>query len=1187
MSGQQWRKTLWHLRHGGLGGLRNFKHRTRNESAHMHGRDEGALTSPEADRPDLSVIVPAYNVSDFIEGCLRSILQQAGVSLEVIVVDDGSTDDTAERVQKLSESYDRLILLRSDNSGPADARNRGVNRAVGVFIAFADADDEVLPGAYAAMVDSLRRTGSDIATGSYVRQGATGRSRPKLTARVHERSRLAVRLDDMPELLAEPVLWNKTYRREFWNRHVGEMNSFANYEDQEPVYRAFVSAAAIDVLTTDVYAWRLADGRDTRSKRKGRHTDLRARLRVIEALDTVLEHASEPVRDRAYAIWMGTDLAMHAAFLDTANKKFRETLTSAASRMKKAMPRRSWNLIPAQDRLFMWVIAAGRLDDIEEILGTRAEETTAVPLEFVEGRWMVALSFVPRLSTHIPTRLLRAHPVDFLPRFIIRNAQWCNEHEIELQGCAYVPGIDPADVKVNIRGVMDGAIAMDEPVERANDNRIDLEVGDPWRSYKTGGFRVRVNLSGVNDLSPRGIDISGHLMTHGLHLQTAATSTAVIGLIAPSPVIDGERVTVVANEHDQLSIRPVMMPPEPILAKNVTSRGEDITVTLTGDVEVERIDLQCSGHIIVMTAQGRSIFNASLPKLPERYATAGERVWSLSATTAHGRTAPVYYHSFDYLLPDTGRVRPAPHTEGAVKLSQRYRRVSITGASSDRDRLMLTGRIDPPEKLSVVLRSSNQTIVPVETSLHADGGFTAVYDLTAVGPEGGAVASMSGGYHVRYGTSPETAESWARVAGKLAIRPVDCFTEWNTFRAEGRSTGAVAITASPPWTSQERTKYGRFALRNRDWGPLTNGIVFESYNGKTTNDNPRALFDLIRAERDDIPLYWSIRDRRVDVPSGGIPVVEGTAEWHKALATSRVWINNNNFPYYVRKRLGQFYLQTWHGTPIKKLLWDIPRRKMPLTYRRLMRTEVPQWDMLLAQSEVAAKNLRSGLGFEGQIEIIEYPRNERLIATANNPKPVRERLGLSEDDALVLYVPTWREAHRSGKFLDWTEIIEPHRLSEATDSTILVRAHHVASNIAKLPPAPRVTDVSGEPHIEELMGIADILITDYSSAAIDFELTGKPLIYYMPDRLHYELERGFYNTEFFDDCSITNFDNLIETVQALKNRERPKRNVKFEGLRDMVRALLVKVTAESSIRVCESSESEKPVGGGQDNRELM
>src|SRR5699024_8899329 len=133
--------------------------------------------------------------------------------------------------------------------------------------------------------------------------------------------------------------------------------------------------------------------------------------------------------------------------------------------------------------------------------------------------------------------------------------------------------------------------------------------------------------------------------------------------------------------------------------------------------------------------------------------------------------------------------------------------------------------------------------------------------------------------------------------------------------------------------------------------------------------------------------------------------VEGTEGWHRVLATSRVWINNNNFPHYVKKRPGQFYLQTWHGTPIKKLLWDIPRRKVPLTYRRLMAKEVPQWDLLLAQTRGAAHNLATGLGYPGSIRVAEYPRNRRLLSATRNSKKIRHRWGYpsqSESSCLPL-----------------------------------------------------------------------------------------------------------------------------------------------------------------------------------------
>ena len=1126
MSGQQWRKALWHLRNGGVEGYKDFRRRVKSE---IDSARDVAVATSEDTHATLSVVIPAYNASDQIEACLRSVLNQKGVSIEVLVVDDGSTDDTVEKVRTCTIGDTRVSVLVGENEGPARARNRGVEAACGKYLTFADADDEVLPGAYSSMINSLERTGSDIATGSYVRIGKSGRTRPKLSARVHSRQRLAVRLGDMPELLEEPVLWNKVYRRDFWNRHVGEMWGFANYEDQEPVYRALVAASAVDVLTDDVYAWRLSDGRDTRSQRKAKLTDLQAKLEVIDALRSTLDNASENVLEHAYSVWMGTDLAMHAEYLDTAHKRFRKTLCGAAKDMKGAMPRGAWRLIPAQERLFMWIVAAGYLDDIEEILGTRAEETRSVPLEYVDGRWLVAPTYLERLKTKVPKHLVRARDVDFIPQMKIRNARWIEDRVIELQGCAYIPGIDPSDVDVRIHGVMDGAIVVDSALEHVNDNRVDLEAGDPWRSYSMGGFRATIDLSELDDLSSRGISFVGRFDIDDRLLNVPARSTAVAGMIAPSPIVDGRRVTVIANEHDELSIQAVGMPARPVLAKQVSCRGRNVTITLDGFVDVKSLTLHGAGMTATLTEQGRSIFTGTLPELPEKFVAGGERLWSALAWTTDDQTVPVHHAAVDYLLPDTSCVRLSPNLAGAVKLTHRFRRVCITGASSDRDRLLLTGRIDPPANLSVVLKSSDHTVESTEYTRHGDGSFTAVYNLTTTGAEGGTVASMSGGYHVRYGNTAASAEGWARAAEKLAIRPVDCYTEWNTLRVEARASEAVAVTASPPWSKKERTKVGRFALRAQDWGPLQPGIVFESYNGKTANDNPRALFDAIRAESREIPLYWSVRDRRVDVPEGGIPVVEGTADWHRALATSRVWINNNNFPHYLEKRTGQFYLQTWHGTPIKKLLWDIPSRKVPLTYRRIMLHEVRQWDLLLAQSSYAERKLRSGLGYSGEILISEYPRNVKLFApdVQERAKWLRSKLGIKPKATIVLYAPTWKNHHRNSRTGFWDNRIDLQEITTKTDTCAIIRAHH-ATNIDSSS-TPHVFDVSDIAHVEDLIVAADILVTDYSSIAYDFSVLNKPVLLYMPDVGSYSRERGLYPDWNFDNISVLN------TVEELSN----------------------------------------------------
>ena len=248
------------------------------------------------------------------------------------------------------------------------------------------------------------------------------------------------------------------------------------------------------------------------------------------------------------------------------------------------------------------------------------------------------------------------------------------------------------------------------------------------------------------------------------------------------------------------------------------------------------------------------------------------------------------------------------------------------------------------------------------------------------------------------------------------------------------------------------------------------------------------------------------------------------------MATSRVWVNNNNFPYYVRKREGQFYLQTWHGTPIKKLLLDISRRKVPLSYRRIMHNEVPQWDLLLAQSNEAAKTLSASLGHEGEIVVGEQPRNVRLFQCLQRQGEIRQRLGLDADERVILYVPTWRNADRNGRRLRWRQLLEPQKLAEATNARVLVRAHHVAR--AENIELPGVKDVSDYPHVEELMSVTDVLITDYSSIVYDFDLTGGTSVHYVPDRESYGKERGTYPDWAKGRNVAENFTELLNLIDV-------------------------------------------------------
>lgn len=326
-----------------------------------------------------------------------------------------------------------------------------------------------------------------------------------------------------------------------------------------------------------------------------------------------------------------------------------------------------------------------------------------------------------------------------------------------------------------------------------------------------------------------------------------------------------------------------------------------------------------------------------------------------------------------------------------------------------------------------------------------------------------------------------------------------------------RRDGSVAVAVIPPLTPRERSRRGRRLLVEREAEALRPAVFMESFGGRSGGDNPAAICEDLAAHDVRAPLWWSVVDGKVPVPSGAVPVVVGSQEWVEALRTSRVIVTNDHLPDWFSKREGQHLLQTWHGTPIKKLLHDAAPGSVSLRYQRLMARQVRQWDLLLAQNREAEQRLRRALGYSGQVRVGEYPRNVRLLGGIEVGRRVRSDLGIGEEQRVILYAPTWRErlrhpeglaGHSNGQGLRG-EVYPAHR----TDAVVLMRTHHMN----RVRPGPGLVDVSRYPSIEELMMAADVLVSDYSSIFLDFALTGKPAVVYVPDLEHYrDVERGLY-----------------------------------------------------------------------------
>lgn len=294
--------------------------------------------------------------------------------------------------------------------------------------------------------------------------------------------------------------------------------------------------------------------------------------------------------------------------------------------------------------------------------------------------------------------------------------------------------------------------------------------------------------------------------------------------------------------------------------------------------------------------------------------------------------------------------------------------------------------------------------------------------------------------------------------------------------------------------------------------PLKDAVLFETFSGKQVGDSPLAIALELQKSHPKLTLLWSVSKSNLPVPDGMLGLVHGSPAWYRALATSKYLVNNANFPAYFRKRSGQIYLQTWHGTPLKMIGNDIKTDRTSTVYQQTMKREAGYWDYLISPSPFCSEIFPKAFATEAKVLEVGYPRNDSLVnkidATRNH---IRAKLGIKDPNLkLVLYAPTWRDTTRGAQG-GWESVNYLNENSELPPGfKLLYRGHSNTHASHQKRVSESTIDVTFYPNIAELFIAADILITDYSSVMFDFSVTGKPMIFLTPDIEHYDSDRGFY-----------------------------------------------------------------------------
>jgi CDP-glycerol glycerophosphotransferase len=291
-------------------------------------------------------------------------------------------------------------------------------------------------------------------------------------------------------------------------------------------------------------------------------------------------------------------------------------------------------------------------------------------------------------------------------------------------------------------------------------------------------------------------------------------------------------------------------------------------------------------------------------------------------------------------------------------------------------------------------------------------------------------------------------------------------------------------------------------------------IVYHSFEGRFS-DSPRPLFAALRERLPDARHVWLADPaHQASFPPGTETLPWGTPACVEALEAADLVVANTHTDLAWRKRDGATYLQTWHGTPLKRIhrdvLWAPPGR-----LDRLSR-DVAQWDLLVSPNHVSTPRLRQAFGYEGEVLESGYPRNDVLSAPGHDAirARVREELDIPEGRTAVLYAPTWRDDAvfaEGGKDFALALDVEAFDERLGRDHVLLLRLHYTLTGRLAAMGHASVRDVSFHPDIAELYLAADVLVTDYSSTMFDFAVTGRPQLFFTYDLDDYrDRLRGFY-----------------------------------------------------------------------------
>ncbi len=1081
--------------------------------------------------PLLSVIIPVYNVEEFLAEALDSVLAQTYTNLEIIVVDDGATDSSPAICDEYARRHKSITVIHQANGGLGNARNVGARAATGTYIAFMDSDDLIYPHSYEVMVRSLEASGSDMVTGNCERFNSA-RTWPAWNQKdSHALDRSAIHMDEVPELIYDTTAWNKMFRRDFYERIEIFFPERKLYEDMVPMLKSLLEARTLDVISASIYKWRQRDGQNSITQRRNEFVNLRDKLEMMHlGHDLIVDHGHPEMLGLFFKKAFGGDLLAYIRHLGEGDDAFDAEFLDAVT--------------------WFWPTQSG--DAAQQLAFNQRVFYTAVVehgLAVGKSYWQWCLVNRFRLPTRTEGNVVRVDvertdldlpplPADAWELYeesqldvTATSAQWV-DGRLRLEGWAFIPhDEDPAGQVISIEVVgLDGTrIPLD--VTPTVSVAATAASKDQMRDHDHTGFEAWLAPQALAGIADQAVLDFVATVTRGELTRSApivnVIRTGAVRAISAQPIGDWLKARLVQVQNSPLRLS-VLASPTSVTSIDLV--GRDITAefdiqpgqVMTGAwIENEKVlvkrpaELKSVGDAHRITA---NIPESSAPRLTN---------WFLVVDFAGGTSVRLDL-SADVAL-DSSRAVDALWLDrfgaGHLTVVDRPQVAEVEEIEIlDDKKIRLTGSAAPDAILEFGYGSLKADPAEWITPKRDGRTFDVTFDLGADGIDGirRPIKSDRYEFHVR---SADPAGQGGRRSDWIVRSSYACAQVNPVFAAQADANIEVYLTTArklrfridPPLRPDEQSAYWReqFAAKARAAALETPGhsAFMTTYFGFEASDSPRAIHVELGKRDPSITRYWGVVDHSVVLPEGAVPVIKNSEAWYDAIASSTWLINNVGSIYKGYERLPhQIDIQTWHGTPLKVIGLTLKEDEGKTTDE--MEREGKEWDYLVSQSPFYSEVIGKDLGTNAVVLETGYPRNDELFTTTpEQVEGLRASLGIPAGVKVALYAPTWRDNTKVGYAAPLFEALDLDAFSASLgpDWVVLLRGHGFnarANDGSRSRNA--VIDVTQHPSISELYLVSDALVTDYSSVMFDYCNLGRPILFYVPDYDHYMSMRRTY-----------------------------------------------------------------------------